>query len=426
MPGKENYNTIFGRIVLSKFDGMPEWVRICAFLTALLVIVYLALHSVNAEYFVGGTVLEPSPGHPGYKRAGRGYDVRWADKYAGTNSKGHFGFVLSPMEYFGLLKAGNQSLEIWKSGNEDDVEDQEICKKSVKFQRFESNFEDYYVDNKCALAEAAQTTRPGTALVPTVYASEPSGAGASYHILVKTLQFAPQWARSDSAEIILFLGGEEWPLRNPDGKIYGAVSILPGESFAFRDGVYLPAKSLGGGRVRLSDRRGFLNYTEEWFDLPNILEIGKSSTVRGSLGSSLDVVPVGRSTITIFRKYGDAAYYSGLAENLLAIGVLPMSSASPLGAEKPINTLFVGPSVEPSTVKSVLAALTKNGVQLKRIAYPYTFESTADTSRIQLGWSAQCVHSALIPKANIADLAATPDSHFAEAVKKYIECKPHP
>src|SRR6266446_7961332 len=100
----KDYTTIFGKIVLTKFDGMPEWARVCAFFVSLFVITYVALHSLNAKYFVTGTVLEPSPTHPKTIRVARGYDVRWGDAYAGTNSKGHYVFVLSPTEYVSLLK----------------------------------------------------------------------------------------------------------------------------------------------------------------------------------------------------------------------------------------------------------------------------------------------------------------------------------
>jgi hypothetical protein len=70
---------VFGRLVLSKFDSMPEWARLCAFFVALFVLVIVSLHSVGAKYFVTGTVLEPSPAHPGFNQVARGYDVRsWA------------------------------------------------------------------------------------------------------------------------------------------------------------------------------------------------------------------------------------------------------------------------------------------------------------------------------------------------------------
>src|SRR5258708_5446678 len=127
MPEQKDYSTIFGKIVLSKFDNMPEWVRVCAFFVALSVLTYVTLHSMNAKYFVSGTVLEPSSTHAGSNHVVRGYDVRWGDNYAGTNGKGHYVIVLSPVEYFSLLKAGSHSLEIWKSGDKEDIEDQQIC-----------------------------------------------------------------------------------------------------------------------------------------------------------------------------------------------------------------------------------------------------------------------------------------------------------
>src|SRR5258707_8066393 len=277
MAVKKDYTTIFGKIVLSKFDSMPEWARLCAFLVAIFVLVYVALHSLNAHYFVSGTVLEPSLNHPGSNQLARGYDVRWADNYAGTNSKGHYVFVLSPLEYFSLLKTGNHSLEIWRSGDKDDIEAQQICRKSVNFERLESRFEDYHIDPKCLVNEqsAAPILFPGEmpkeySLVPTANASASATEDISYRILVRTLRVASKWSRSDSAEIILFQNDYNLQLLNLSGSPYGGVSILPGESFAFADGVYLPSTSLKGGRVRLSHKGGlFSGYIEEWFDLPS-------------------------------------------------------------------------------------------------------------------------------------------------------------
>jgi len=432
MVAQKDYTTIFGRIVLSKFDSMPEWARLCAFFVALFVLTYVALHSLNAKYFVGGTVLEPSPNHPGSNQLARGYDVRWADNYAGTNSKGHYVFVLSPLEYFSLLKAGNHSLEIWKSGDKDDVEAQEICQKSINFERLASRFEDYHIDKKCLVNEqAVAPILPAEfpreySLVPTTYAALSSTPDADYRMLVRTLRVDSKWPRSDSAEIMLFQNGYNSPLLNLSGSLYGGVSILPGESFAFTDGVYLPARSLSGGRLRLSHKGGlFGSYIEEWFELPSRMEIGKQFSSTGSLGSDLNLIPIGPSTITVYRKDGDADYYPRLAQDLLSAGVLTLSSASPMGADKTTNTLYIGSTVGPSTVKSVVGAIVKNGLNLKRIAYPYKFVSTLDTFRMQLGWSRQCVDAALIPQSELARLMVTSDEQVQAFLARFNECKPH-
>jgi hypothetical protein len=103
---QQDYSTLFGKIVLSKFDSMPEWARVCAFFISLLVMAYVTLHSLNAKYLVQGMVLEPNAKHTG-NQAARGFDVRWAESYAGTDSKGHYVFALSPLEYAALLKNGD-------------------------------------------------------------------------------------------------------------------------------------------------------------------------------------------------------------------------------------------------------------------------------------------------------------------------------
>jgi len=147
---QQDYSSVFGRLILSKFDAMPEWVRVCTFLVSLAVVVYVTYHSLNSHYFVSGTVLEPSPAHKGSNQLARGYDVRWADNYAGTNSKGYYVFVLTPLEYFSLIGSGNHTLEIWKHGDQTDASDQQVCTKSVAFERMEDSFEDYYINGQCA------------------------------------------------------------------------------------------------------------------------------------------------------------------------------------------------------------------------------------------------------------------------------------
>jgi len=259
MAKQKDYSSVFGKIVLSKFDSMPEWVRICSFFVALFVLAYIVLHSLNTKYFVTGTVLEPSPTHPGSNHVARGYDVRWADNYAGTNSKGHYVFVLSPLEYFSLLRAGNHSLEIWKSGDQEDIEDQQICQKSISFERLEGRFQDYHIDGKCSIEQtAAPNLVPNESpikysVIPTAYAAL-SLTHTDYRILVRTLRFDPRWPRSDSGEMILFQNGENLPLLNPDGGLYGGLSILPGESFAFTNGV-LFANDVVGKRTSAAVRQ---------------------------------------------------------------------------------------------------------------------------------------------------------------------------
>lgn len=431
MAEQRDYSTIFGKIVLSKFDSMPEWARLCAFFVALFVLVYVFLHSLNAKYFVTGTVLAPSPTHPGSNQFARGYDVRWADNYAGTNSKGHFVFVLSPLEYASLYKSGNHSLQIWKPGDREDIQDEQICEKSVSFERLQGSFEDFHIDGKCSTSEQVAAPNPirgempiQYSIVPTAYAAPSVARDTDYRILVRTLRFGPKWLRSDSAEIILFQNGENLPLLNLGGSLYGRVSILPGESFAFTDGVYLPSRSLAGGRVRLSDKGGLFSYIEEWFELPNNMELGRQYDLKGSLGSDLSLIPIGRSIITIYRKDADADYYPGLAHDLLSAAVMPIISASPAGSEKATNTLFVGATVPPSTVRSVVAAIVRNRVQLKRIAYPYKFASTSDTSRMQLGWSLQCEQAAAISQPELARLAEASDEEVQTFLERYKECRP--
>jgi len=128
--------------------------------------------------------------------------------------------------------------------------------------------------------------------------------------------------------------------------------------------------------------------------------------------------------MTVYRKDGDADYYSRLVKDLLDAGVMPVSSASPMGSDKATNTLFVGASVQLSTVRSVVAAVVKNGVPLKRIAYPYKFASTPDTSRIQLAWSGQCVKAALIQPAELEKLARISDDQVQAFLARFNECKP--
>jgi hypothetical protein len=126
--------------------------------------------------------------------------------------------------------------------------------------------------------------------------------------------------------------------------------------------------------------------------------------------------------MTIFRKSGDEAYYAKLAKDLLAAGVLPASSASPLGSDAETNTLFVGADVQPSTVKSVVRAILNNGVPLKRISYPYTFTSTSDTTRLQLGSSKVCNKAPIIKADELGRVANASDDQVQPLLAKYKAC----
>jgi hypothetical protein len=306
---QKDYSSVFGKLILSKFDSMPEWVRVCTFLVSLAVLVYVTCHSLNSRYFVSGTVLEPSPIHDGSNQLARGYDVRWADNYAGTNSKGYYVFVLTPTEYFSLVATGNHTLEIWKPGNKDDAADQQVCSKSIQFQRVEGSFDDYYINGQCqspgqsqVQSQARQSVSEpsllgwarGFTLVPAVYAAQSRSAGGVYRLLVKTMRFDASWPRRNSAEMIFFQDGVELPLLNASGEPYGSISVLPGGHFAFAEGTYITTRSLQGGRIRLADRSGLFGYTEEWFDLPARIEMHKRIDIRGSMGSNLSLLPVDR------------------------------------------------------------------------------------------------------------------------------------
>jgi hypothetical protein len=366
--------------------------------------------------------------NPDSNQAARGYDVRWAENYAGTNSKGHYVFVLSPFEYFSLLKAGKHSLQVWKPGDKQGVADLQTCAKTIEFHRQESMFEDYYLDAGCPNSIRRPATNEASflsGLVETVHAAAIPIATTNYRLLVTTLRFGSQWPRSDSAEMHLFQYNQDIQLLTLAGTTYGGITTLPGGSFAFADGVYLPSVSLAGGRVRLSNKSGLFTFTQEWFNLPNNPQIGSRIVLNGDMGSELTVIPLGPSIATVYRKDGDSAYYAQLAQDLLHAGVLPMSSASPMGAEQITNTLFIGSAVPPSTVKSVVSAVAKNGVQLKRIAYPYQFTSTSDTSRIQLGWSRQCVNAPVIKRESIERLSGTDDQRITDFLRQYSDCLAH-
>ena len=424
---QQDYSTLFGKIVLSKFDSMPEWARVCAFFISLLVMAYVTLHSLNAKYLVQGMVLEPNAKHTG-NQAARGFDVRWAESYAGTDSKGHYVFALSPLEYAALLKNGDQTLQIWSPPGEGETQDQQLCQKAVSFDRLGNLFADYYIDGSCLATlqhGATDAIAFNRGLLPAVSAAVSSAAIPDYRILVRNLRFDQRWKRSDAAEMILFQGGEDYQLLNLPDNPYGKVSILPGGTFSFADGVYFPSKSLAGGRIRLSDNSGIFSYAEEWFNLPAGMEPGKPVPLNGDLGSQLTIVPLGRSIATVFRKSDDPHYYDALTQDLLKIGVLPVVSASPMGEDKGANTLFAGSEVLPSTVKSIVAAAVKDGIQLKRIAYPYSFKSTTDNSRIQLGWSKQCADAPAIPKEELDKLAGTADQQVQTFLQRFSNCLAH-
>jgi len=421
----QNYSTLFGKIVLSKFDTMPEWARVCAFFVALIVLVYITLHSLNAKYFVTGTVLEPSPVSPDSNQAARGYDVRWDENYAGTNSKGHYVFVLSPGEYFSLLTSGKHPLQIWKPGDKQGVADLQTCAKTVTYNRQESMFDDYYLDASChGSIEHAAPSESGflSGLVPAVHAEAISPQSSNYRLLATTLRFGTQWPRSNSAAMELFQNGQDIQLLDLAGTNYGGIIILPGGSLAFPDGVNLPTPSLAGGRIRLSDKSGLFTFTQEWFNLPSNPPLGRKIPLKGDMGSELTVIPLGPSIATIFRKDGDAAYYAQLAQDLLSAGVLPMSSPSPMGPDKITNALFIGSAVPPSTVKSVVSAVVKNGVQLRGIAYPYKFKSTSDPARIQLGWAPQCVKVSAIKQEDFDRLAKTSNEQTIAFLQRFGDC----
>lgn len=424
----QSYSSVFGKVILSKFDSMPEWARIFTFFVALAVLVYLTIHSVNTQYFVTGTVLEPSPTRPGSNQAAHGYDVRWSDSFAGTNSKGQYVFVLTPVQYLSLLKDGSHTLEIWQPGDDKNIRDQQICTKPVTFERINGEFDDYYIDGHCQPPQQLRVAPPSFpspdrpfSLIPAVLASA-APAAYPYRLIVDTIRFSTGWPRSNSAQMTLFQNGAELPVLSLAGSGYGAVSVLPGSSFAFPGGTWLPSASLAGGRIRLSDKGEMFSYNEEWFVLPEPMQLGSRFTLRGARGSELSLVPLGPTNITLFRKYGDDAYFNRLSQDLLSAGVFPLSSASPLGPDAPTNTLFVGPAVPPYTVKAVVAAVAKNGVQLKRIAYPYVFNSTLDPTRIQLGSAMACQNSPAIKPQELATLASLPDTQVQPFLARYKDC----
>ncbi len=423
-PPKSSYETFFGKIVLGQMSKMPEWARVCVFLLSFLMMIYLAYHAVGSSWFVVGSVWEKSSSTPAKWQAAHGYDVRWNSiaPGAGTSRSGQYTLVMSPEQYLAMAAAGKYRLEVLGGVSGTEI----VCAKDIQFSAITGQFEDYRIDEACNASQTSQVQgdRPWSdSLFPPVYAMAMVAPQTAFRVLATSLKADSSWSRSDNAQLTLFQNGAQFNLKAGPQVDYGSVPILPGSPFAFADGAYLPANFLNGGRIRLSVQGGLFNYTEEWFDLPQNWAVGSPADLRGSKGSTLSVIAVGQETLTIYRKYGDGAYFARLSQRVVQAGVFPEGAASPLGPETAISTLYVGRNVRPATVKAIVSAVIDNGVSLKRIAYPYAFTSTTDTMRLQLGASTSCNKQPEIDRADLAKLAALPDAQVQTFLLKFKDCK---
>jgi len=423
VPDERGFNFL-EKFILKHYHKQPGWVRAVTFLAFVVLMINAIARVTGGEFAAGGRIMEITQDTRGMrgKRPVRSHEVRYGEKFFGTNSKGFYHVILGPVAYSRLLVDGKARLEVLH-------EDISVYEQDVKFQRFQGLFDDVVLDPQVRAAGTAPAQVPEpqvSALFPVAYAQPPAGT----RIIVYAIQLASGLSDVKEARAQLRVGGTTAELlATRTGSASGALPLSAGDAVIF-DGDYyflLPTGQKGAViSIELSAKMGYFSSYQETFRVSEEPQPGHRLTVRGDRGSTIQLMAAHPYEVLLFNKADVLAVKPQLVSALLENGLHVRETRAPLGYGSQSNAIYGGKFVPHWAIQSAVRAVHAAGLPVKTIQYQLELKS-GNQNQIQLGGSKACDERPAIPsEALTAILHAAGDGEFGSAIAPYTSCSTTP
>lgn len=288
--------------LFDKFKNLPPSLRTVAYFIFLAFFCATAWRLVGGQYVVHGVIWN------GEKHAST-CEIRLRSDFFSTNSKGMYYAVLSPLQYYRFVVAGEIDLPV--SCGQPDGSFKRVKREpfKVKLNWWDDEFSDIDLSSVAAVPRTSKA--PGAfslSLIDSAYAQQPDPTPS---IAVPTVQFPSSGDRliieritlgeaakdMREVEFEIEFGEEERPLLL-QGDEAGKLPIKPRVIFGERYYFDIP-QSRGGRQVSIEmESPGFLFFDkEEEFAFRMPTQYSTSFSVKGSKGSILDLRLVPRTLL---------------------------------------------------------------------------------------------------------------------------------
>ncbi len=428
MGDPDKHLTFLENFISKYYARQHPAIRAITFLLFAFLLASAIYHIVGGDYVVSGRVLYSTPGAP--KEPARNYDVRLGERFFGTNSKGIYHVILSPLEYAALVTAGKMKLEVLKG---DAVMRDET---DVAFRRGAQMFTDIVTT---APTQAQQTSRVQP--LPNVpFAAWAIESGSGRRLILYCVLLGGGLTNSNAASFFFDMGGRQATLlaTRTGGTPAGAIPVSAGEWLRFGGDYYFdlpPNAQLRGARVNMVfEGESVFRKMAQSVGLANIVESfpfeveppeGQIARIRGTRGSQLQVVLARRYQVVLFGKGDLGAGEDRLKEKLVRTGFLVQSRLAPLGYGQ-TNSLFAGRLVPFTAVQMILRAASQEGIAFKSVQYHLNLRS-GNPYEIQLGQTIACNGAPPIGGDQLQNLLdASNEDEFTERVRAFQDCEAAP
>ncbi len=418
------------RFIEKYWKTMPAAVRIPLFVLFCLLLIYGIYRPIGGEFSVRGVLLQQSAEGRDPVFASN-HEVVVSGRVYGVNSVGEYYCIFGSKDYARLFFTGKRKIEV-------------INRKTnvpswpeAEFNRMDQEFEAV----RLLAAPAIELPRQGQALpgttplapsgslIPVAWAQPMAAPRINFALVLTAVGFSPKTGAKTGRFFLRLQDYTTLPLLSD--KAGGAANyfpVVPGQKIRLPSLYYfsVPLPEQGdaeiAGEIVFEAEGGFSQVfkgNQETFSLRLPRQPGREVTLRGSLGSEIDVLLVGPYGVVLFDKADLARDKDALRAELLRKGFFSAISDSPLGTGAQTNAVFGGKQVSFQALQSVLVVLRNHSVPVKTIQYRLDLKS-GNPMEIQIGaWTAFDRSSPISKEVLDAILSAKTDDAFRAAVRPY-------
>jgi hypothetical protein len=416
--------TGLARFIDKYYLKQKNWVQGTTFIVFVVLFAYGYINQLTGYYALKGDAYVQSPsgcatGPGSCSSYAKYYDVRWGTQEFATNSKGEYYITIRFPEYLALLAEASHELTFIK-------DDRVVAaNQPVAFSRWGGEFADVILPPSTVPESSPASDRTG--IIATVWADTLPG---DYRLLVQGIRLSG-WPLKAQASMRLFVGDAVMTLQDHSrgDRQVGDIPIVRDQNLDLGSSYYfaipgLKSNSLSGGRISLTAPGSFFQFSnlDEQFVLPAQQALGRSLKITGSRGSVIAVRLVLRSDVTVFDKSDLYGKKEQVETDLLNQGLLARWTSSPQGFMPETNALWTGTAVPFGVIQKLITVALNQNIELKKVEYQYSF-ATPNAEGIQLGYSAMCAKTPVIPRSVLQDAsAAHTEAEFENFLTPFRSC----
>lgn len=413
------------KLLFKWYPQQPKAVRVLTFLVVLYLVSYGVLHVLGGSYVIHGSLVQKLPN--GHTQAAKGYEIHptASEESYGTNFKGTYYVVMSPLQYYAALVAGSMRAQI-------STEAEYYPEQVVPFHRLEGSLEQVVLDP--APPPTASNAGGKTAefrQAPFGVAWAASAPASGVRLVIYNLQLPAEAGKFEEASFQLDWNGQSLQAQRATG-FAGTLPVSPGQSFRYgRDYFFQPSwrgdGDLLGTIVITSKATGnyqFLatRYSESYPIRVPTQHWGKQ-TYAGSRGGELTLVACAPIQIVVPRRQDLNVAMATLEDALLAQGLwMTTPPTKNLGGES--NAVYAGNSVPVAITQRFLIALAASSASIRYLGLDAEVE-IRDPNQIQLASRPNCEAKPRIPPSELQRLGAIADeAEFRREAAVHATCTP--